>query len=84
MSDNLPEATESQEIRALHGRILTESQELSRLRDDLSLEVRQALEEEIGRLQSELDERIAAEAEPRYSGESGNWARTVVPIPGIA
>lgn len=63
MSDNQPEVTESLDIRALHGRILAESQELSRLRDELPMEVRQAMEEEIGRLQAELDERIEAETE---------------------
>jgi len=63
MSENQPETAEPLEIRALHARILAESQELSRLRDDLPVEVRRAMEDEIDRLQLELDRRIAAEME---------------------
>ena len=64
MSDSEPDRGESLDIRALHGRILAESQELSRLRDDLPPDVLRALEKEIARLQSELDERVQAETEP--------------------
>lgn len=62
-SESEATSLESLEIRALHGRILAESQELSRLRDELPAEMRQAMEEEIARLQSELDGRIEAEAD---------------------
>ncbi len=63
MPENQSESSELLETRALHNRILARSQELSRLRDKLPAEVLRAMEHEISRLQSELDQRVADETE---------------------
>ena len=58
MSNASRALSEDDEIRALHGRILMGTQDLSRLRDELPPAVLKAMAEELQRLQNELDQRV--------------------------